>query len=263
MLREMLLRDFGKDLKISGGTGNSIEDPITLDPQSPHDASWTEMEVARCIYGRLGWHWRAIDRSRAGKIEKLSCEVRYAEGDEVVTEKRAFYFDVSSIGLNDQDVTPACGFNLGAGTGMGLPYQLGWFHFDQLTNNEETQAGMGVSAAYSAPSTKATVIIYNKGLASIESGNDDLLSSEFDSAVADILAVYPDAKKIAARHDSNLLFAAFDIGTAYSMVTLSAVGNHFFKVRATIDPSSEKYTFDCLWVSVNTILSMTKPRELH
>jgi hypothetical protein len=111
MLREMLLRDFGKDLKISGGTGNSIEDPIALDPQSPHDASWTEMEVARCIYGRLGWHWRAIDRSRAGKIEKLSCEVRYAEGDEVVTEKRAFYFDVSSIGLNDQDVTPACGFN--------------------------------------------------------------------------------------------------------------------------------------------------------
>ena len=78
-----------------------------------------------------------------------------------------------------------------------------------------------------------------------------------------ILSVYPDAEKIADRHDSNLLFAAFDIGAAYSIVTLSAVGNHFFKVRATLDPSNEKYTFDCLWESVNTILSMTKPRDLH
>lgn len=259
----MLLRDFGKDLQISGGTGNSIDDPITLNAQSPHDASWTEMEVARCIYGRLGWHWRALERTRSGKIEKLSCEVRYAEGNEVITEKRSFYFDVSNIGLGDQDVTPTCGINLGAGTGMGLPYQLGWLHFDGLTNNEEAQAGMGVSVAYGAPSTKATVFIYNKGLAEISSGNESLLIGEFDQAVADILSAYPDAKKIADRHDGNLIFAAFDIGTAYSIVTLSAVGNHYFKVRATLDPSNEKYTFECLWESVNTILSMTKPRDIH
>ena len=259
MLREMLLRDFGKDLKIAGGTGNSIDDPITLDAQSPHDASWTEMEVARCIYGSLGWHWRAIDRSRAGQIEKLSCEVRYAEGDEVVTEKRSFYFDVSNIGLNEQEVTPSCGLNLGAGTGMGLPYQLGWFHFDQLTNSEEAHAGMCVSVAYSAPSTKTTVYVYNKGLANIVSSNEELLSSEFASATADILSVYPNAKQIAERRDNNLMFSAFEIETAYSIITLSAVGGHFFKVRATLDPSNEKYTFECLWESVNTILSMTKP----
>lgn len=49
MLREMLLRDFGVDLKISGGSGNSIDDPMTLEAQTAHDASWTEMEVARCV----------------------------------------------------------------------------------------------------------------------------------------------------------------------------------------------------------------------
>ena len=54
MLRAMLMRDFGKDLLISGGYGNSATDPIVLTAQSAHDASWTEMEVAKCIYGQLG-----------------------------------------------------------------------------------------------------------------------------------------------------------------------------------------------------------------
>ena len=257
MLKEMLLRDFGKDLRISGGFGKS-DDPIILDVQSPHDASWTEMEVARCFYESQGWHWRAVERTRAGNIEKLSCEVRYAEGDEVITEKRSLYFDISSIGLNDQDVTPDCGLNLGAGTGMGLPYQLGWLHFDRLTNNEETQEGLGVSVSFSAPSTKATVFAYNNELASISSDDETLLSDEFDAAVTDIYSLTPEAKEIADRRDSNLRFAAFDIGTAYSVLTLSAVRNHFFKVRATLDPSNEKYMFECLWESVNTILGMAR-----
>lgn len=267
MLREMLLRDFGKDLKISGGSGNSIEDAIVIEVQSAHDASWIEMEVAGCIYGRLGWHWKAIGRTKMPDcpvhIEKLSCEVRYIEGDQVVTEKRNFYFDLSKVNLAGQDITPSCGVNLGAGTGMGLPYQLGWLHFDQLTNNEDTQAGMGVSAAYSAPATKATIYVYNNGLQDISSGNTEQLKSEFASARFDFLSFNHQAKQIAERFDDNLMFTAFEIGTAYSIITLSAVGNHFFKVRATLDPSNEKYTFECLWDSVNTILAMTRPRDVH
>lgn len=45
MLKEMLLRDFGKNLKISGGLGNSDADPIVLDAQSAHDASWTQWKL--------------------------------------------------------------------------------------------------------------------------------------------------------------------------------------------------------------------------
>ena len=257
MLKEMLLRDFGKDLRISDGFGK-CDDPIILDVQSPHDASWTEMEVARCFFGINGWHWRAIERTRAENIEKLSCEVRYAAGDEVITEKRSFYFDISRIGLDDQDVTPECGVNLGAGTGMGLPYQLGWLHFDRLTNNEETQVGLGVGVAFSAPWTEVTVFVYNKELTSISSDDEKLLSDEFDAAITDIYSLHPEAKTNADRRDSNLQVAAFDIGTAFSVLTLSAVRNHFFKVRATLNPSNGKYTFECLWESVNTILRMAR-----
>lgn len=267
MLKELLLRDFGKDLKISGGAGNSVDDPIIIEIESPHDASWIEMEVASCIYGRLGWHWRAVERTKLEEgdkhIEKLSCEVKYIEGDQLVTETRNFYFDLSFVDMGEQEITPACGFNLGANTGMGLPYQLGWFHFTDLTSNEEAQAGMGVSAAYSAPTTQATVYVYNKGMAGIKSSNEGQLEAEFTSARNELLAVHASAKQVAERFDDNWLFAAFEIGTAYSIITLSAVGNHFFKIRATVDPSNEKYTFDCLWDSVNTILAMTKSRTVH
>lgn len=267
MLKELLLRDFGKDLKIAGGAGNSVDDPILIEVESAHDASWTEMEIASCIYGRLGWHWRAVGRAKleeGGKlIEKLSCEVKYIEADQLITETRNFFFDLSNVDMGEQEITPACGFNLGSSTGMGLPYQLGWFHFTGLTNNEEAQAGMGVSAAYSAPTTQATVYVYNKGLDDIKSGNESQLEAEFASAINDLLAVHTGAKQVAERFDNNLLFAAFEMGTAYSIITLSGVGNHFFKIRATVDPSNEKYSFDCLWDSVNTILAMTKPRAVH
>lgn len=267
MLKELLLRDFGKDLNIAGGTGNSVDDLIIVGNMSPHDASWIEMEIATCIFSRLGWHWKAIGRDKLienGKhIEKLTCEVKYIEGDQLITEHRNFYFDISNVDMDNQDVTPACGFNLGASTGMGLPYQLGWLHFVGKTNNETSQAGMGVSAAYSAPTTQATVYVYNNGLADIKSSNEGQLEDEFASAKNQLLAVHVDAKQIAEKLDDNLLFAAFEIGSAYSIITLSAVGNHFFKIRATVDPANEKYAFECMWDSVNTILSMTKPRNVH
>lgn len=256
MIRELLLQDFGKDLKVSGGMGNSIDDPIIIDSQSPHDASWTKLEVIRCIYARMGWHWRVQERSRVGALEKLSCEVKYAEGDQVITEKRNFYFELSKIDINNEEVTPACGVNLGGGTGMGLPYELGWLHFDQLTNYEENHPGLGVSAAYGAPFTKATIFVYNKGLQEINSGSESLLEQEFESAMSDVVSAHSDAVKIAERRDGNVFFSAFEIGSAYSIVTLSVVGGHFFKVRATLERPEERYAFECLWDSVNLILSM-------
>lgn len=48
-LREMLLKDFGKDLPISGGFGQSAEDPIVLTSKSAMDAATTQLEVARCV----------------------------------------------------------------------------------------------------------------------------------------------------------------------------------------------------------------------
>lgn len=264
MLRAMLMRDFEKDLLISGGFGNIAADPIILTAQSAHDASWTEMEVAKCIYGQLGWHWKMLERSKVngpqGALERLSCEVRYVDDDQFVTETRSFYFDVSQVSLDQAQTTPVCGVNLGAATGMGLPYQLGWFHFDSLIDNEDNHPGLGVSVAYSAPNTKVTLYVYNKGDAAIDGvAQPEKLEEEFQSACRDFLTLNPTAEAIAENSSSNLMFRSFDVGSAYSVVTLSTAGNHFFKLRATLDPANEKYTFDCFWESVNLILAIARP----
>lgn len=262
MLRAMLMNDFGKDILISGGFGNNATDPIILSAQSPHDASWSEMEVAKCIYGQLGWHWKMLDRAKVdgpqGALERLSCEVRYVEEEQFVTETRSFYFDVSQISLDDEaQTTPICGVNLGADTGMGLPYQLGWFHFDSLIDNEVDHPGLGASVAYSAPNTKATLYVYNKGDAEIDGvAQPEKLEKEFQLACRDFLTLNPSAEAIAENFSSNLMFRSFGVGSAYSVVTLSTAGNHFFKLRATLDRSNVKYKFDCFLESVNLILSL-------
>ncbi len=45
-LREMLLKDFDKDLPISGGFGQSADDPIILTSKNAMGAASTQLEVA-------------------------------------------------------------------------------------------------------------------------------------------------------------------------------------------------------------------------
>lgn len=265
MLRAMLMRDFGKDFLISGGFGNNAADPIILTAQSAHDASWTEMEVAKCRYGQHGWHWKMVERVKVngpqGDLERFSCEVMYVEDDKLVTETRSFYFDVSQISLDDDaQTTPVCGVNLGANIGMGLPYQLEWFHFDGLIDNEGDHPGLGVSVAYSAPNTKATLYVYNKGDAEIDGiVQPEKLEEEFQSACCDLLTVHPNAVMTLENYQVNLMIRSYRIGDAYTVVALSTARNHFFKLRATICPVNLKYQFDCFQYSLVFIFSIARP----
>lgn len=263
MLRAMLMRDFGKDLLISGGYGNSATDPIVLTAQSAHDASWTEMEVAKCIYGQLGWHWKMVERvkvnSPQGALEKFSCEVRYAEGANLVTETRNFYFDVSQINLEAAQTTPVCGVNLGANIGIGLPYQLEWLHFDSLTDNETDHSGLGVTVGYSAPNTKFTLYSYNKGNAEIDGiAKPEKIEAEFQTVCCDLLTVNPNAVMIAENSQVNLMIRSFSIGSAYSVVALSTLRNNFYKLRATIDSLNLEYQVDCFRDSLGLTISIAK-----
>lgn len=263
MLRAMLMRDFGKDLLISGGYGNSAADPIVLTAQSAHDASWTEMEVAKCIYGQLGWHWKLVERvkvnSPQGALEKFSCEVRYAEGTNLVTETRNFYFDVSQVNLENSQTTPVCGVNLGADIGIGLPYQLEWLHFDSLTDNEADHAGLGVTVGYSAPNTKFTLYFYNKGNTEIDGySQPEKIENEFQSVCSGLLTVNPNAVMIAENSQINLMIRSFSIESAYSVVALSTLRNHFFKLRATIDSLNLEYQVDCFRDSLGLTISIAK-----
>ena len=70
-LREMLLKDFGKDLPISGGFGQSAEDPRVLTSKSAIDAATTQLEPTPMQLALVRGHrWLAILES--GKARNLA-----------------------------------------------------------------------------------------------------------------------------------------------------------------------------------------------
>lgn len=268
MLRELLKADYGIDLPISGGDGNSKSEPIVIEADTARVASRIQMEVARCIYASLGYHWRAVGKeilgTPTGTLEKLICEVKFPEGDLIVTERRAFYFDIDKVEVEPGKGTPPCRISLGDAYPIDLPFQIGWFHFTGLTDNEQQSPGMGISIAYSAPYTKATIYLYNNQLPEIHYRETmDLFVSEFDSAVDDFLTMNPKATQLAESRKDNMIFKSFSVGSAYAIVMLSTINNLFFKVRVTKDGSKDSYVFKCLMESLSYMAAILDSTALR
>ena len=77
----------------------------------------------------------AIASPETSHIEKVTARVKRAKDTEVITGQRTLYFDVSAV----KDSTVRCHtipiVRLPLQTRMNFPRQIGWFHFDDLTDN--------------------------------------------------------------------------------------------------------------------------------
>jgi hypothetical protein len=265
-LREMLLKDFDKDLPISGGFGQSADDPIILTSKNPMEAATTQLEVARCVYGINGWYWRAIERlpveGPMGRVEKLTSEVKYAEGDQIITEKRSFYFDLSEVDLPMAEALPGARVPLGHPAQLGLPWQLGWFHFDGLINNEEMSPGLGLSVAYSAPMAKMTIYAYDKEMSkSILDDPDGSALAEYHQAISDFESMNPSATVMREHEEAGTRLKLYESGDTLSAVLVAPFRNFFFKLRLTLEASNEPFMVDCAWFTIATFGSMVGKRD--
>lgn len=216
-LREMLRKDFGKDLPISGGWGQSADDPIELLSHDAKEAALVQLVIARSIYGVQGWYWRQIERTSAGvvgaDIEKFSSEVKYIEGDQIVTEKRNLYFDLSSVIIADDARLENPSVPVGPPAELNFPRQIGWFHFDGITNNEPEHPGLGVSVAYSAPKAKMMVYAYDKGISDqIRDKPDESAHSEYVQAIADFRSMNPEARSAREHEQGGVRLTIFENG---------------------------------------------------
>lgn len=262
MLKELLLNDFKIDLPISGGTGQSINDSIVINTPLKDVASRVEMDVIRCINLKLGRHWRLIGKQHISnthqtQIEKVRYESKYVEDDQVITETLNMYFDVTSLELSVDEITPNCYVSVGNDARFCMPYQLGWLNFSSSTDNEQVQRGAGLTVAYGAPGTKATIFIYNKSLDMIDPVlTPELFEDEFNAAVHDILSMNPNAETLNAVQKDSYKFQAFDIASDYSAVLIGIKDNHFLKTRVTLANTNDKYVFDCMMQSLSAVIEL-------
>ena len=99
IIRHMLLRDFGVDLPIPGGRGNSLDNPVVLEYQVPND--YVSIEHAYLKYLGLGRRieWRVIKQELIERGEryydKIKIETVQTDDDRIIRQIENFYFDIT------------------------------------------------------------------------------------------------------------------------------------------------------------------------
>lgn len=104
-LRQMLAQDFDMDLPISGGFGQSVEEPIILEKVVPNDYVSVEYAVLKCLGIGRGIEWRLLKQTllehNGRMIDQMKIETRQLTDSEAITQVENYYFDVSQC-INDE-----------------------------------------------------------------------------------------------------------------------------------------------------------------
>lgn len=107
-LRELLHQDFGAELPISGGFGNSIENAIIIHRQGMNDYVATEHFILKCLGIGRGIKWRILKQelliNNNKRIDKVTIETEETTQWEIITQTENYYFDISECMGNKTQV---------------------------------------------------------------------------------------------------------------------------------------------------------------
>ncbi|TCD48569.1 hypothetical protein [Chlorobium sp. N1] len=260
MLKEIIKNATGRDLPISGGSGMEPDDPVIIDVGDPHAASRIEMEVVHALSTKLGLYWNSISKEVVkglyGPLEKLSYEVKRVEGEQVFTETRSMYFDLSKA-VPAGERSPIAMIWLGERVGLSLPYELGWLHFTGMIDNEVENPGLGVSVSYEGPRLRGTVFVYDRGMEGIDIRiRPDGAHREFMEAASDMQKIYGEVREIRDISKPGLYGKVYGVGSAVGVLQLSTVSGRFILCRLMLEPPVEQHSFGCLQQSMSFFTAM-------
>jgi hypothetical protein len=98
-LRKLLKADFEIDFPITGGTGNSIDNPIIVHKKEPNDYTSVEYGILRCLGAGRGIEWKFVKQELISlddkRFDKISIEIKELTDTEVITTIENYYFDIT------------------------------------------------------------------------------------------------------------------------------------------------------------------------
>ena len=257
MLRDLLLKDFGLDLPIAGGSGRNAEDPIVIATDSLYLAVEAQDSIAACLFG--GQQWRLVAKQADPVRPAVECchyEIRFIDGDKLVAEPRQLYFDTRSLKLAPGRSTPACGFGLGERFGFGLPAQFGWLHFLRMGPVDQPAGGLRLD--YAARQTEVSLTLYP---APEGQPTETGLQAELEQALADLRTEFPGLQPASENKGANLRYLSFDAGQRFSALALTSYQSHYCRIRLTLAESAIGQDFQCLMDSLSAMLSHFNPKR--
>lgn len=235
--RDVFLRDWGLDLPILSGEGRK-DAPYRLAVATREEASRVELQVLWCVGCGLNRFWRVLGRRPRGPefpgVEVLEVETIQLTETEIITENHSFHFEIGAL-VDEQD-SPLAPPAFVDCSGVTCPMQLGFLHFEKLTDNELTVPGLGTSLTYRAPGVTVTLFVYGKKLRVPEGVANDAAFAEFRAATRDVETMVKGCTPFAdTPFDGRALQKVWSVeeGRGATLLWLTATSGKFVKARVT------------------------------
>lgn len=105
IIRDLIKQDFGKDLPISGGDGNSIDTPIVIHRKAGNKYVAMEYFILQCLGEVRQIEWKLVQQAlmehHGRQIDQMKIETIQTTEHEVITKIENYYFDITEC--IDQD----------------------------------------------------------------------------------------------------------------------------------------------------------------
>lgn len=192
-VRDLIKRDFGIDLPISGGNGNSLGNAVVIDGANAADFNAIEYRYLRSIGIGRGVNWEFLSseslEKEGRKFDKLKIRTVEMTDDEIVTQTENYYFDITSCLRKDSFVAPDGSVQL---FNIVFPRTICGLLRCEVRNHEFTSPGNGYSIPYNSPKhgpqhVCATIYIYDSDLPDIPTDpTSEIVVDHFHQAITDV-----------------------------------------------------------------------------
>ncbi len=129
-LHDLLLRDWGTGLPISGGSGQSRENPIIVTATDADTVALSQLLTLRGLGRGRGIFWRSISRALLGEqwpgVEQFTIKAVELTDTQVITQTEHYYFNVSAM-LSGGGTWQALPLLIHRDvSGLTFPYEIGY-----------------------------------------------------------------------------------------------------------------------------------------
>jgi len=104
-LKNLLEKDFGVTLPISGGFGNSFDNAIIIHKDGINDYVGTEHFILKCLGKGRRIEWQILGQKLLNhnkkKIDKIKIETKQLTESELITQIENYYFDITECFGNE------------------------------------------------------------------------------------------------------------------------------------------------------------------
>ena len=233
-LRQSLKEDFGLEILVQSGNGLR-NDPFVLERCSATDATRTQLNLLRGLGRGRGEMWRLLQAEPiAPAVQCLRINTALFTRNQIITETRAYYFDVSRVdGVPDASIPLVEWTN--PRTTFCAVYQIGWLHFDRVVEANKIKHLLDTSLQYSSFGAKAAIYVYGSADRSLQELTPaESRAKELRTVCNQISAMQPNAEAPWPVH-TNEPFAlqAFLSGDEMTIAGIAVLGTHFLKLRLT------------------------------